>query len=395
MDLSEMLNDEPQEAAKASTSKKGRAKPPPTIDEEEEESDVDSEEEDGEDDEDEESVLSESDIELDLGEDPSATKLTSFIDTLQRSSTSKRKNQGDEDEDDTGAGRRKKRLILKERTEAYPEGEWVALRDDRRPGKKSGGAKKIDIQDLLSTLPSEQSSQLLKSLKPLTSSSATATSVSAPLPTLHAEKLARTAAYQTTRKELDKWSETARVLRGTGPGFDSGSRGTAKGVVGNALGSGKTVRGRGKDGKKDEDEMAEDEEVDAEEREWGEMRLVLPLNTEGKGKGPTGEELVAKFKVSASGPFLIVSHFSSLRKIVFAWSRFPAFEPARKLDQLDPSDLASWRQQIECRHSSSRAGSLSSPFSSRFGSSARGTPKNSGAHVSSGEESKAGCQDQE
>lgn len=88
------------------------------------EDEEDSEEESGSDGEiasDAESMDQEDD-----GEDAGALdKLDDFVSGLE---TSKKRKAGDRNEDDSG--KKKKRVILKERTEAYPEGEFVAVGAD-------------------------------------------------------------------------------------------------------------------------------------------------------------------------------------------------------------------------------------------------------------------------
>lgn len=55
-------------------------------------------------------------------------KLESFVNGLEGSHNNKRKSLDDDESDgEAGAGKKKKRVVLKERTEAYPEGEFVAI----------------------------------------------------------------------------------------------------------------------------------------------------------------------------------------------------------------------------------------------------------------------------
>jgi hypothetical protein len=83
-----------------------------------------SEKEQGSDDEDEE--MSDDDDESITSDDEegAADKLDSFVAGLD---SKKRKAGRDEDEQE---GKKKKRVVLKERSEAYPEGEFVAVRAD-------------------------------------------------------------------------------------------------------------------------------------------------------------------------------------------------------------------------------------------------------------------------
>lgn len=87
-------------------------------DEEEEDSDEDS----GSDEE----IASDADsMDQDDEEEGALDKLDDFVSGLE---TSKKRKAGERNEDDSG--KKKKRVILKERTEAYPEGEFVAVGAD-------------------------------------------------------------------------------------------------------------------------------------------------------------------------------------------------------------------------------------------------------------------------
>jgi U3 small nucleolar RNA-associated protein 14 len=80
--------------------------------------------EDDDDDDDMASVDSESEVDSEY--EGALDKLGSFVEQLE---SRKRKNAGDDYESPFGdeAGKKKKRVVLKERTEAYPEGEFVAV----------------------------------------------------------------------------------------------------------------------------------------------------------------------------------------------------------------------------------------------------------------------------
>jgi U3 small nucleolar RNA-associated protein 14 len=74
---------------------------------------------------------------------------------------------------------------------------------------------KLNLDDLLSPLASQSSAlQSLKtSAEVLASSSSKAKILSAPLPQRTQERLDRQAAYEQTKEEVDKWSETMRHIR--------------------------------------------------------------------------------------------------------------------------------------------------------------------------------------
>ncbi|BGP02305.1 U3 small nucleolar RNA-associated protein 14 [Rhodotorula toruloides] len=153
-------------------------------------------------------------------DDPSALdKLDSFVSGLD---SKKRKSRDGEDED---GGKKKKRVVLQERTEAYPEGEFVAV------GTSGGADGKVNLDDLLSSFSDSKNPRLAslrKSLKPLASSSSSSSSkvtttnshlkaagpLSAPLPGRLQDKIDREAAYEQTKEETDKWNETVRRMKG-------------------------------------------------------------------------------------------------------------------------------------------------------------------------------------
>ncbi|KAL7343358.1 Utp14 protein-domain-containing protein [Rhodotorula toruloides] len=162
----------------------------------------------------------EEDEEMSDDDDPSALdKLDSFVSGLD---SKKRKSRDGEDED---GGKKKKRVVLQERTEAYPEGEFVAV------GTSGGADGKVNLDDLLSSFSDSKNPRLAslrKSLKPLASSSASSSSkvtttnshlkaagpLSAPLPGRLQDKIDREAAYEQTKEETDKWNETVRRMKG-------------------------------------------------------------------------------------------------------------------------------------------------------------------------------------
>ena len=76
------------------------------------------------------------------------------------------------------------------------------------------GSTKLNLDDLLAPLAS-QSSNLLglkKSAKVLASTSGTKT-LSAPLPQRTQERVDREAAYEQTKEEVDKWTETMKRIK--------------------------------------------------------------------------------------------------------------------------------------------------------------------------------------
>ncbi|KAM0752317.1 small-subunit processome [Meredithblackwellia eburnea MCA 4105] len=180
-------------------------------DDEDDSDEGDSEEEDEED----ESMDSGEESDGDGGA-AALSKLNSFVDGLEGK---KRKIETPGDD-----GAKKKRVVLKERTEAYPEGEFVAV--------TSGDARdKVNLDDLLSSFTDSKNPRLAalrKTLKPLATPSPTTSPVStsskshlktsgpiaAPLPSRLQDKIEREAAYEKTKEETDKWNETVRRMKG-------------------------------------------------------------------------------------------------------------------------------------------------------------------------------------
>ncbi|KAF5312924.1 hypothetical protein D9619_002453 [Psilocybe cf. subviscida] len=121
-----------------------------------------------------------------------------FIDLLDRKAP---------EEDDAGKSEpRKRRTVAKERTEAGDENEFRAL---------SSGTK-LNLDDILAPLAAQSST--LQSLKKSTkvlgpSASAKAKALSAPLPQRIQERLDRQAAYEQTKEEVDKWTDTMKRIR--------------------------------------------------------------------------------------------------------------------------------------------------------------------------------------
>ncbi|TFK39375.1 Utp14 protein-domain-containing protein [Crucibulum laeve] len=134
-------------------------------------------------------------------------ELQSFISTLDPTSK-KRKAPGDGDAThELTAGRsRKRRIFVKEQTEAGTENEFRA----------HAYGYKLNLDDLLAPLASQSST--LQSLKKSTkilgpSSTSKVKTLSAPLPQRTQERLDRVAAYEQTKEEVDKWSSTMKRIR--------------------------------------------------------------------------------------------------------------------------------------------------------------------------------------
>ncbi|GAA5887298.1 hypothetical protein JCM16303_006580 [Sporobolomyces ruberrimus] len=252
-DFSDVMSDEaPKKKSQAKGSKK--ALPSTEIDLDEEE--VDSEDEEGEgfmdvsemfdrgenDDEDDEDSGEEVDSDEEIASDADSMdqddadeggaldKLDDFVQGLE---TSKKRKAGERNDDENG--KKKKRVILKERTEAYPEGEFVAV------GADSAADNRVELEDLLSSFTDSKNPRLAnlrKTLKPLaataesnlaaptgsTSALKRAGPISAPLPARLQDKVDREAAYEKTKEETDKWNETVKRMKGESGANVSGAR---------------------------------------------------------------------------------------------------------------------------------------------------------------------------
>ncbi|KAF8817622.1 small-subunit processome [Phlegmacium glaucopus] len=133
-------------------------------------------------------------------------RLDEFVSNLDVTS---KKRKAAEEPSDVGASadtRAHKRRLVKERTETGAENEFRA---------RSSGSK-LNIDDLLAPLASQSSAlqSLKSSAKVLASSSSSkAKTLSAPLPQRIQERLDRQAAYENTKEEVDKWSETMKHIR--------------------------------------------------------------------------------------------------------------------------------------------------------------------------------------
>ncbi|GAA5943759.1 hypothetical protein JCM3775_000944 [Rhodotorula graminis] len=191
-------------------------------DDDESQSGSDAEEED----EDEDMSSAADDDDDDDDEAGALDKLDSFVEGLDSKKRKARGDGGDDDGDD--GNKKKKRVVLAERTEAYPEGEFVAVKNDNG---------KVDLDDLLASFTDSKNPRLAglkKSLKTLAPSSSSATAaaaaaakvtttnshlkgsgpLAAPLPGRLQDKVDREAAYDQTKDETDKWNETVRRMKG-------------------------------------------------------------------------------------------------------------------------------------------------------------------------------------
>ncbi|SCV71886.1 BQ2448_4580 [Microbotryum intermedium] len=148
-------------------------------------------------------------------------KLDAFVQGLEVEK--KRKNDDLDGAEADANGKKKKRVVLKEKSEAYPEGEFVAV------GAKDGANDgKVQLDDLLASLAESKNPKLValrKTLKVAASSTPGATSstnshlkapgpLAAPLPARLQDKIDREAAFDKTKEETDKWNETVRRMKG-------------------------------------------------------------------------------------------------------------------------------------------------------------------------------------
>ncbi|KAG6898857.1 hypothetical protein C0993_003500 [Termitomyces sp. T159_Od127] len=130
--------------------------------------------------------------------------LQNFISTLD---TTVKKRKVSDDDASAGAERTRKqrKVILKERTEAGVENEF----------RVQNSGVKLNLEDLLAPLASQSSTlqSLKQSTKALASTSSKVKTLSAPLPQRAQERIDREAAYDQTKEELNKWSDTMKRLR--------------------------------------------------------------------------------------------------------------------------------------------------------------------------------------
>ncbi|EJD03506.1 Utp14-domain-containing protein [Fomitiporia mediterranea MF3/22] len=113
----------------------------------------------------------------------------------------------DANEDAAAKQMKKKKRLLKDRTESGFETEF---------GAGAAGSSKLSLDDLLTPLASRQGAlaSLKKSMKPLASSSDPKNQpLPAPLPIRTQERLDREAAYEQTKQEVDKWTDTMKRIQ--------------------------------------------------------------------------------------------------------------------------------------------------------------------------------------
>ena len=182
-----------------------------------EDEDEDESEEEGND-EDEEMAFLPSDEE-DIPE--ALDQLNDFVSGLDVSAK-KRKAPEEDTPGVSNADRARKRRLLKEKTEAGDENEFrvqsngMWAQPSSLPKSHHLLGSKLNLEDLLAPLAS--SSSTLQSLKKSTkvlapSSSSRAKTLSAPPPQRTQERLDRQAAYEQTKEEVDKWSDTMKRIR--------------------------------------------------------------------------------------------------------------------------------------------------------------------------------------
>lgn len=250
----------------------------------------DEDEEDDEEDTDENGVSDEESLDEDEDDEAALDKLGSLVSGLNRDNKrAADDSEGEAEEVDERELQRKRRRILlaRERNEALPEGEF-------NTGRASG---KLTIDSLLSSLGSEQASALKQSLKPLIASAKHGNTtvddannaieaelsrltadekalltrsrqkvssnplkapgaLPAPLAPLHQAKIERQAAKEKQDETIREWDETVKYMKG----------------------------------------INRDGEDDPQNR----LDLKALNDSQGKGKGTTSAELVAKFTVSTA-----------------------------------------------------------------------------------------------
>lgn len=190
-----------------------------------------SEEDEGEEDEDEE-VGSEDDEEESMAFAPSEDEeapnalqqLQNFVSNLDSSAKKRKAPDGVDNkaEVERNEGRTRKRRFLQEATEAGEENEFHVRSSGKQlfiaefPEFTCFEGAKLNLDDLLA--PLAEQSVTLQSLKKATkvlgpSGSSKLKALSAPLPHRAQERLDREAAYEQTKQEVDKWSETMKRIR--------------------------------------------------------------------------------------------------------------------------------------------------------------------------------------
>ncbi|KAG6891640.1 hypothetical protein C0992_001326 [Termitomyces sp. T32_za158] len=130
--------------------------------------------------------------------------LQNFISSLD-TTTKKRKVSGDDVSESVERTRKQRKVVLKESTAAGVENEF----------RVQNSGVKLTLQDLLAPLASQSSTlqSLKQSTKALASTSSKVKTLSAPLPQRAQERVDREAAYEKTKEEINKWSDTMKRLR--------------------------------------------------------------------------------------------------------------------------------------------------------------------------------------
>ncbi|KAH9049529.1 Utp14-domain-containing protein [Lactarius hengduanensis] len=163
---------------------------------EEEGQENDHDEEEGEDEEEEDGPSWSADEDVDQN---ALEGLEKFVSSLETS----KKRQGDGDIANTSLPRKKR--LVEEKTAVGEEREFAAL--------PSG--QQLRLNDLLAPLATRSSAvlSLKKSVKILDSSRARGVPLPAPLPQRTQERLDREAAYEQTKAEIDKWTDTMKQIK--------------------------------------------------------------------------------------------------------------------------------------------------------------------------------------
>jgi U3 small nucleolar RNA-associated protein 14 len=193
-------------------------------------SDAESDDDDGADDvesESNEELEDEEDDDEDKDDETNLARLSNYVESLP---ATKRKG-----EDGNSAERKRRRVVLQEKTELMPESEFTVV------GRSGDGklnflvcpicsicltqlffAGTLNIDDLLESFPNAQKSDLRKTLKPAASTATQPSNKSilkapgplpAPLPTVEQAKIRRRAANEKLETEVDKWNETVRASK--------------------------------------------------------------------------------------------------------------------------------------------------------------------------------------
>jgi len=141
--------------------------------------------------------------------------------------TSKKRKAPEDSSAPNAEARARRRRLMKERTEAGDENEFRAHSSGRQCFFLAGNiltsnltihftGSKLNLEDLLTPLASQSTNlqSLKKSTKVLApTGSSKMKTLSAPLPQRTQERMDRVAAYEKTKEEVDKWSDTMKRIR--------------------------------------------------------------------------------------------------------------------------------------------------------------------------------------